>query len=99
MLIFCENAEVYRLENWCCLLFWGIVFCLKFKVGKLDEAGASVIYAHYHSKGPQGGKNTQDRSSGSGAFARDSDAIVDLIEVEIPDEQKAELVDDQTDTA
>ena len=64
-----------------------------------DETGASVIYAHHHSKGAQGGKTAQDRSSGSGVFARDPDAIVDLIEVEIPDEQKAELVDDQTDTA
>ena len=99
MLIFCENADVYRLENWCCLVFRRIVFCLEFKVGKLDETSVSVIYAHHHSKGAQGEKTAQDRSSRSGVFARDSDTIVDLIEVEIPDEQKAELVDDQTDTA
>lgn len=64
-----------------------------------DETGASVIYAHHHSKGAQGGKSAQDRASGSGVFARDPDAIVDLIEVEIPEEQKPEICDSYTDSA
>lgn len=45
------------------------------------EAGCAVIYAHHHSKGAQGGKKAMDRSSGSGVFARDPDAILDMIEL------------------
>lgn len=47
------------------------------------ELGSSVIYCHHHSKGSQGSKKSSDRSSGSGVFARDPDAIVDLIELEV----------------
>lgn len=47
------------------------------------ELGSSVIYCHHHSKGSQGDKASHDRSSGSGVFARDPDAIVDLIELEV----------------
>jgi RecA-family ATPase len=47
------------------------------------ELGTSVIYCHHHSKGAQGGKNAMDRSSGSGVFARDPDAILDLSELVI----------------
>ena len=65
----------------------------------VDETGACVIYAHHHSKGAQGGKSAQDRASGSSVFARDPDAIVDLIEVEIPEEQKPEICDSYTDSA
>lgn len=49
------------------------------------ELGTSVIYCHHHSKGAQGGKTSMDRSSGSGVFARDPDAILDLIELEVTD--------------
>ncbi len=42
------------------------------------RAGAAVIFSHHHSKGPQGGKNSMDRGSGSGVFSRDPDAIIDL---------------------
>jgi RecA-family ATPase len=42
------------------------------------ETGASVIYNHHHAKGSQGEKKAIDRGSGSGVFARDPDAIVDL---------------------
>ena len=45
--------------------------------------GASVIYSHHHSKGDQGYKSAQDRASGSGVFARDADAMIDMIELEI----------------
>ncbi|MBP2966872.1 AAA family ATPase, partial [Acinetobacter baumannii] len=37
------------------------------------ELNCAVIYCHHHSKGSQGGKNSIDRSSGSGVFARDPD--------------------------
>jgi regulatory protein RepA len=47
------------------------------------ELGSSVIYCHHHSKGTQGGKKSMDRASGSGVFARDPDALIDLVELEI----------------
>lgn len=47
------------------------------------ELGTAVIYCHHHSKGSQGGKKSMDRASGSGVFARDPDALIDLIELEI----------------
>ena len=48
------------------------------------EMSVSVIYCHHHSKGA-GGKyaNAADRSSGSGVFARDPDAILDLRELNV----------------
>lgn len=42
------------------------------------ETGASVVYNHHHAKGSQGEKKAIDRGSGSGVFARDPDAIIDL---------------------
>ena len=42
------------------------------------ELGCSVVYCHHHSKGYQGGKSSMDRMSGSGVFARDPDAILDM---------------------
>ena len=49
------------------------------------ELGAAVIYCHHHSKGVQGQKRSMDRASGSGVFARDPDALLDLIELEVPE--------------
>ncbi|MGG5346895.1 AAA family ATPase [Enterococcus sp. AZ020] len=51
------------------------------------ELGCAVIYCHHHSKGSQGGKNSIDRSSGSGVFARDPDAILDLIELPVTEDR------------
>lgn len=48
--------------------------------------GASIIYSHHHSKGDQGYKSAQDRASGSGVFARDADAMIDMIELDIDQE-------------
>ena len=48
------------------------------------ELGASAIYCHHHSKGAQGGKKAIDRASGSGVFARDPDAQLDIIELKKP---------------
>jgi len=50
------------------------------------ELGVAVIYCHHHSKGSQGGKKAMDRASGSGVFARDPDALLDLIELETTEE-------------
>lgn len=62
-------------------------FCNQFdKIA--DALGASVIYAHHHSKGAQGSKKSMDRASGSGVFARDPDALLDMIELDIPKEVK-----------
>lgn len=47
------------------------------------ELGAAVVYCHHHSKGSQGSKRSMDRASGSGVFARDPDALIDLIELEL----------------
>lgn len=59
-------------------------FCNQFdKV--CTELGCAVIYCHHHSKGSQGGKRSMDRASGSGVFARDPDALIDLIELELND--------------
>ncbi len=59
-------------------------FCNQFdKV--CTELGCAVIYCHHHSKGAQGSKRSMDRASGSGVFARDPDALLDLIELEITD--------------
>ncbi len=59
-------------------------FCNQFdKV--CTELGCAVIYCHHHSKGSQGNKRSMDRASGSGVFARDPDALIDLIELELTD--------------
>ncbi len=56
-------------------------FCNQFdKV--CHELGAAVIYCHHHSKGYQGQKRSMDRASGSGVFARDPDALLDLVQLE-----------------
>ena len=49
------------------------------------ELKAATIYCHHHSKGNQGGKKAMDRASGSGVFARDPDALLDLTELELTD--------------
>lgn len=47
------------------------------------ELGTAVIYCHHHSKGSQTGKRTMDRASGSGVFARDPDALLDMSELQL----------------
>ena len=59
-------------------------FCNQFdKV--CTELGCAVIYCHHHSKGRQGDKRSMDRASGSGVFARDPDALLDMIELTVSD--------------
>lgn len=65
-------------------------FCNQFdKV--CTELGCATIYCHHHSKGNQGGKRSMDRASGSGVFARDPDALLDLIELEVSDELRKQI--------
>lgn len=50
--------------------------------------GCATIYCHHHSKGAQGAKKAMDRASGSGVFARDPDAQLDLTPLELTDDIK-----------
>lgn len=59
-------------------------FCNQFDL-VCTELGCAVIYCHHHSKGYQGAKKSMDRASGSGVFARDPDALIDLTELEVTD--------------
>lgn len=59
------------------------------------QLGCAVIYCHHHSKGAQGGKRSMDRASGSGVFARDPDALIDMTELELTDE----ILKQETNTA
>ena len=64
-------------------------FCNQFdKVA--TELGCAVIYCHHHSKGAQGGKKSQDRASGSGVFARDPDAMLDMSELPVSESMRAQ---------
>lgn len=55
------------------------------------STGAATFSVHHHSKGAQGAKRTMDRASGSGVFARDPDALLDLSPLVVPDEEKDAL--------
>ena len=66
-------------------------FCNQFdKV--CTELNCAVIYCHHHSKGIQGGKRSMDRASGSGVFARDPDALLDLIELPVSESLRKQEV-------
>lgn len=60
-------------------------FCNQFDI-VCSGLGAAVVYCHHHSKGGQGQKRSMDRASGSGVFARDPDALLDLIELDISED-------------
>lgn len=63
-------------------------FCNQFdKV--CTELGCAVVYCHHHSKGDQVGKRSMDRASGSGVFARDPDALIDLLEIALNEDELA----------
>jgi len=63
------------------------------------ETGCTTIYSHHHSKGAQGNKKAMDRASGSGVFARDPDAQLDIIQLETTDEFMLSNADDPDSTA
>jgi RecA-family ATPase len=56
------------------------------------QLNTATIFCHHHSKGAQGQKQSQDRASGSGVFARDPDTIIDLIELEIDEDRRPVVV-------
>ncbi|MDY4041006.1 MAG: AAA family ATPase [Collinsella sp.] len=49
-----------------------------------SELGCAVFYAHHHAKGEAGRRASVDRASGSGVFARDPDAILDMSPLAVP---------------
>jgi len=59
-------------------------FCNQFDM-VCTQLECAVIYCHHHSKGQQGQKRSMDRASGSGVFARDPDAMLDMIELDVTD--------------
>ena len=61
------------------------------------ECGCAVIDCHHHSKGAQGGKRSMDRASGSGVFARDPDALLDMIELDCAKARKQATRNDESD--
>ena len=64
-----------------------------------DKLHATAIYAHHHAKGTSGQKSAQDRSSGSGVFARDPDGIIDFSELEMDEDYRKDHPDlEYTDT-
>ena len=52
----------------------------------------SIVYCHHFSKGQQGQKASIDRASGSGVFARDADALLSMIELEVTDDIRSAYV-------
>lgn len=68
------------------------LFCNQFD-RLCTELDTAVIYCHHHSKGAQGGKRAMDRASGSGVFARDPDAILDMIELTLTEAALRQLTD------
>lgn len=59
------------------------------------ELDCAVIYCHHHSKGQQGQKRSMDRASGSGVFARDPDALIDMLELDVPADVRRDMLSRQ----
>lgn len=60
------------------------------------KTGCCFIFSHHHAKGFAGNKRIMDRGSGSGVFARDPDAILDVTELDLTDEARAHAKDENT---
>lgn len=60
-----------------------------------EEINATVVVAHHHSKGAQGNKSSMDRGSGSGVFARDGDALLDLLQLDPSRNELEALVNEE----
>lgn len=53
-----------------------------------DRLGCAVFYAHHHAKGDAGRRVAMDRASGSGVFARDPDAMIDMSPISVPEDMR-----------
>ena len=51
---------------------------------------ATIVYCHHHSKGAKGGVSAQDRFSGSGVYARDCDALIDISPLDLKEHDVTE---------
>lgn len=51
-----------------------------------EETGAAVIYAHHFAKGNGGDRAAIDRGAGAGTFARDPDAILTMVPLNVPEQ-------------
>lgn len=60
------------------------------------EAGASVLLSHHFAKGNSAGKNSIDRMSGAGTFARDPDCLISLTEAEASTEDAPAFIFEPT---
>jgi RecA-family ATPase len=63
------------------------------------QTGVTAIYCHHHSKGAQGYKKAMDRASGSGVFARDPDAQLDMIQLDTDEDFMLQNADNPSATA
>lgn len=57
-----------------------------------ESLKCAVFYAHHHAKGDAGRRGAIDRASGSGVFARDPDAMLDMSPIAVPAEMRDRLV-------
>jgi hypothetical protein len=60
------------------------------------ETGCAIVYCHHHSKGAQGQKRSMDRASGSGVFARDADALIDFVRLDVTKSIIEQQINDRT---
>ena len=73
-------------------------FCAYFDKVSID-VNAAIIYCHHHSKGAAGRYRTAvDRSSGSGVFARDPDAILDMTQLTLESSMETRYREQVTDS-
>jgi hypothetical protein len=56
-----------------------------------QQIGAAIAFGHHFSKGNQSGKESIDRASGSGVWARDPDSIISMTRHKEPDHFTAEF--------
>ena len=56
-----------------------------------ESLKCAVFYAHHHAKGDAGRRGAIDRASGSGVFARDPDAMLDMSPIAVPSEMRDRL--------
>ena len=72
-------------------------------LGKLEqlshELNATIVFSHHHRKGSSADTSVIDRGSGSGIFARQADAILDLSELDMDDDFRDEYGIDDSWTA
>ena len=56
-----------------------------------ESLKCAVFYAHHHAKGDAGRRGAIDRASGSGVFARDPDAMLDMSPIAVPSDMRDRL--------